>query len=70
MVPAACYGVIGTGYAWRRRPEPEFTAAIRDALGDARLAPRRGGGGSYEPTDLDVIAVEPIASMRVQRPTG
>ncbi len=28
------------------------------------------GGGSYEPTDLDGIAVEPSATMRVQRPTG
>lgn len=67
----ANYGVIGTGYAQYRRPEPEFTAAIRTALGDARTLVNVGAGaGSYEPTGLDVTAVEPSATMRAQRPAG
>lgn len=56
-------------YTWRRRPEPEFAAAIRDALCDARILVNvGGGGGSYEPTDLDVTPVEPSATMRVPAP--
>lgn len=65
----ANYGLIGVGYAQYRRPEPAFAAAIRTALGDARTLVNVGAGaGSYEPTDLDVTAVEPSATMRAQRP--
>lgn len=67
----ANYGVIGSGYAQYRRPEPAFIAAIRAALGDARTLVNVGAGaGSYEPADLDVTAVEPSATMRAQRPAG
>lgn len=67
----ADYGVIGVGYAQYRRPEPAFTIAIRAELGNARTLVNVGAGaGSYEPTDLDVTAVEPSATMRAQRPTG
>src|SRR6185369_10542368 len=41
------------------------------ALGDARTVLNVGAGtGSYEPTDRDVLAVEPSAVMRAQRPAG
>lgn len=65
----ANYGTIGSGYSAYRRPEPEIEAAIRDALGDAHLVLNVGAGaGSYEPTDREVVAVEPSVTMREQRP--
>ncbi|WP_413334391.1 class I SAM-dependent methyltransferase [Brevibacterium sp. GP-SGM9] len=65
----ANYGRIGAGYRDYRRPEPEFESAIRRALGDAKSVLNLGAGaGSYEPTDREVTAVEPSATMRSQRP--
>lgn len=65
----ANYGVIGTGYVRYRQPEPRIAAMIVAALGDARTVLNVGAGaGSYEPTDWEVAAVEPSASMRAQRP--
>lgn len=65
----ANYGVIGEGYARIRQPDPRIAAAILDALGDAATVLNVGAGaGSYEPTDREVTAVEPSASMRAQRP--
>ncbi len=65
----ADYGSIGRDYASYRRPDPRIAARILDALGDARTVLNVGAGaGSYEPTDRDVTAVEPSASMRAQRP--
>jgi SAM-dependent methyltransferase len=65
----ADYGRIGDGYVSYRQPEPQIEAAIREALGDARSVLNVGAGaGSYEPRDLDVVAVEPSAQMRAQRP--
>jgi SAM-dependent methyltransferase len=67
----ADYGVIGFDYARYRRPEPAFAAVIAGALGDAMTLLNIGAGaGSYEPTELDVTAVEPSAAMRAQRPVG
>ncbi|MDF0528802.1 class I SAM-dependent methyltransferase [Tsukamurella sp. 8F] len=66
----ADYARIGRGYSTYRRPEPFLRAAIEHALGDARTVINVGAGaGSYEPTAIDVTAVEPSASMRRQRPT-
>ena len=63
------YGRVGSAYSEHRRPEPEIAAAILAALGDARNVLNVGAGaGSYEPTDRDVVAVEPSAAMRAQRP--
>lgn len=65
----ANYGTIGVRYTAYRQPEPEFEAAILAALGGARRVLNVGAGaGSYEPRDRDVTAVEPSATMRVQRP--
>jgi SAM-dependent methyltransferase len=42
---------------------------VHAALGDARTVINVGAGaGSYEPTDRHVVAVEPSAAMRAQRP--
>jgi hypothetical protein len=66
----ADYATIGTRYTTYRQPEPEFAAAIERALGDARTVLNVGaGGGSYEPRDREVTAVEPSATMRAQRPS-
>lgn len=63
------YAPIAGGYRTYRQPEPEFSAAISDALGEARTVVNVGAGaGSYEPADRDVVAVEPSATMRAQRP--
>lgn len=63
--------LFGGGYAAQRRPDPRIAARIRAALGDARCVVNVGAGaGSYEPADLDVVAVEPSEVMRAQRPPG
>ncbi|WP_045739924.1 class I SAM-dependent methyltransferase [Actinoplanes rectilineatus] len=65
------YESTGAGYAVRRRPDPRITAMIHAALGDARTVLNVGAGaGSYEPADRYVLAVEPSARMRAQRPAG
>ncbi|GAA4664066.1 class I SAM-dependent methyltransferase [Frondihabitans cladoniiphilus] len=67
----ADYGVIASDYARYRQPEQAFVAAIQNALADARTLINIGAGaGSYEPTGLDVTAIEPSAAMRAQRPAG
>ena len=65
------YDTHGHGYARRRRPDPRIAALIHTALGDARTVLNVGAGaGSYEPDDRYVLAVEPSAAMRAQRPPG
>ena len=65
----ANYGAIGEGYARIRQPDPRIAARFHAALGDARTVLNVGAGaGSYEPTDREVTAIEPSASMRAQRP--
>ncbi|QER87780.1 MerR family DNA-binding transcriptional regulator [Streptomyces tendae] len=71
MVGPRLYDAIGGAYTATRRTEPRIAARIWDALGDARTVLNVGAGtGSYEPTHLDVTAVEPSAVMRGQRPAG
>lgn len=65
------YGEIGSTYGRFRQPEPIIAVQILEALGDARTVLNVGAGtGSYEPTDREVTAVEPSASMRAQRPAN
>ena len=71
MEGAPAYDVIGLGYSATRREEPRIAQQIWDALGDATSVANIGAGtGNYEPRDRDVIAVEPSAVMRAQRPQG
>jgi len=59
----------GAGYAQRRRTDPRIAARVHAALGEARSVLNVGAGtGSYEPTDRQLTAVEPSATMRAQRP--
>jgi SAM-dependent methyltransferase len=65
------YDKHGAGYAKQRRPDPRIAARIWAALGEAGTVVNVGAGaGSYEPQDRHVIAVEPSAAMRAQRPAG
>jgi SAM-dependent methyltransferase len=71
MAGAQLYDTIGASYTATRRTEPRIAAPVWAALGDARTVLNVGAGtGSYEPADHDVIAVEPSALMRAQRPAG
>lgn len=56
-------------YAALRRTDPRIARWIDSGLGGAQSVINVGAGaGSYEPTDRLVLAVEPSASMRAQRP--
>ncbi len=69
MSSAQLYDSIGATYTATRRTEPRIAAQIWAALGDARTVLNVGAGtGSYEPPDRQVLAVEPSALMRSQRP--
>lgn len=63
------YDEIGGTYGGQRRTEPRIARLIWGALGDARTVLNVGAGtGSYEPPGREVVAVEPSAVMRAQRP--
>jgi len=63
------YEQHGTTYTRHRRADPRIAARIHAALGDAGTVLNVGAGaGSYEPRDRWVLAVEPSATMRAQRP--
>ena len=67
----ALYDRIGRGYVAVRQPDPRLAAVIWEGLGEARTVVNVGAGaGSYEPSDREVVAVEPSAVMIAQRPTG
>jgi SAM-dependent methyltransferase len=71
MSSAQLYDTIGATYTVTRCTEPRIAAQIWGALGDARTILNVGAGtGSYEPPDRHVLAVEPSALMRAQRPAG
>ncbi len=71
MSTAQLYDTIGATYGVTRRTEPRIAAKVWAALGDARTVLNVGAGtGSYEPPDRDVLAAEPSALMRSQRPSG
>lgn len=63
------YESRGGAYAEHRRADSRIEAMVHAALGDARTVINVGAGaGSYEPADRYVVAVEPSARMRSQRP--
>ncbi len=67
----AIYDEIGHSYDVTRQPDTRLAQAIRAALGEARTVLNVGAGtGSYEPADLQVVAVEPSRAMIQQRPAG
>jgi hypothetical protein len=63
------YEQLVGGYATIRQPDARIEAMVHAGLGDARTVLNVGAGaGSYEPLDRHVVAVEPSAAMRAQRP--
>jgi SAM-dependent methyltransferase len=63
------YDANGQTYARQRRTDPRIAALVHETLGSARTVLNVGAGaGSYEPTDRHIIAIEPSAAMRTQRP--
>lgn len=63
------YDSLGGGYTANRRTDPRIADLLWSQLGDAESVLNVGAGaGSYEPPDRDVVAVEPSATMRSQRP--
>ena len=71
MTARVDYERHGRTYARYRRPDPRIAARIHAALGGARTVLNVGAGtGSYEPSDRWVLAVEPSATMRAQRPAS
>ncbi|MFM8755373.1 MAG: class I SAM-dependent methyltransferase [Phenylobacterium sp.] len=68
---SALYDRIGDGYAGLRRPDSRIASRIHAALGPARSVLNVGAGtGNYEPSGLDLVAVEPSREMIRQRPPG
>lgn len=68
MSASAVYDTIGRTYARQRRSDPRIAAQLTRALGGAHSVLNVGAGaGSYEPTDRNVVAVEPSAIMIAQR---
>lgn len=71
MTTRTAYDDLGDAYATVRREDPRLAAFIHAGLGDAQTVLNVGAGtGNYEPRDRYVVAVEPSAVMRAQRPPG
>jgi SAM-dependent methyltransferase len=71
MDARAEYDEIGRSYTATRREDPRLAAAIWAALGDAESVLNVGAGaGAYEPSDREVLALEPSEVMIAQRPEG
>ena len=65
------YEQHGRSYARHRCADPRIAARIHAALGEARTVLNVGAGaGSSAPADRWLLAVEPRATMRAQRPPG
>jgi SAM-dependent methyltransferase len=70
-VTGLTYDEIGRTYSATRHPDPRIATALWQALGDARSVLNVGAGaGSYEPTDRELVAIEPSPVMIGQRPEG
>jgi SAM-dependent methyltransferase len=70
-VKRALYDTIGASYTATRREDPRIARAIWGALGDAKSVVNVGAGaGAYEPSDRQVLAVEPSEVMVAQRLAG
>jgi len=62
------YDQIGKGYSGKRKSDPRLAEQIFSHLqGASRILNIGAGTGSYEPQDLDLIALEPSQEMIAQR---
>ena len=65
------YDQHGHSYTLHRRTDLRIARLIHKALGSAKTVLNVGAGaGSYEPQDRYVVAIEPSAAMRAQRPVN
>lgn len=65
------YDQHAPAYPRHRQADPHIAAHVHAALGESRTVLNVGAGsGSYEPEDRFVLAVEPSAGMRAQRPVN
>lgn len=63
------YDDIGINYSEKRQSDPRIAKQIHQKLkGSQRILNIGAGAGSYEPTDMDLVAVEPSIAMINQRP--
>lgn len=63
------YDSFGATYSRTRRADPRLADVVWPALGDAGSVVNVGAGaGAYEPSDREVLAVEPSGVMLAQRP--
>jgi ubiquinone/menaquinone biosynthesis C-methylase UbiE len=68
MIAAEIYDQIGKGYAAQRKPEQRWQDLINAELtGSTTLLNVGAGSGSYEPSSVNVIALEPSPTMIKQR---
>jgi SAM-dependent methyltransferase len=64
------YDKIGLNYRANRQADPRIASQLRRALGNAKSVLNVGAGaGSYEPSSLQLVAVEPSEEMVRQRPS-
>ena len=67
----ATYDDIGTTYSVTRCTDPNIAKQLYTELrGAVRIVNIGAGTGSYEPEDVDLVAVEPSAVMIAQRKDG
>ena len=67
----AIYDEIGINYSVTRCTDPEIAKQLYSALDAAiRIVNIGAGTGSYEPENMQLVAVEPSAEMISQRKTG
>jgi SAM-dependent methyltransferase len=67
---SSSYDRIGVRYTATRRADPRIADQIHEALGDARSIVNVGAGaGAYEPSDREVLPIEPSERMIAQRTT-
>lgn len=65
------YDKIGRTYSTTRCTDPKIAAQLYAELeGATRIVNIGAGTGSYEPSDVDLVAVEPSAKMIAQRPSN
>jgi len=67
----AIYDTIGVTYAVTRCTDPHIASQLYPELqGATRIVNIGAGTGSYEPENVDLVAVEPSAKMIAQRKPG
>ena len=67
----AIYDDIGNNYSVTRRADPKIAKQLYDELhGATRIVNIGAGTGSYEPENIELVAVEPSSVMISQRKVG